>query len=221
MANYSTWYKIQQYIYIYIYTHMNTKRTSYYEFYLVCNGSISAAGGVVQPKVWTNNLLFTRHVMKLTGRGTFVIDALHQTCARILETSSSWKGVLKANANWRVEIGGGSIWNTENWFRSCPLWKGCSQLHMGRIGTPRTTINYGIQCFAYAPICHSNLSFCVFKRFTNSVRHVLTYVTPAYYVIPEIPEQHCLAAMIKYSKSARPLVPGLCIQYLEINKWIK
>ena len=46
----------------------------------------------------------------------------------------------------------------------------------------------------------------------------LKYVTPAYYVIPEIPEQHCLAAMIKYSKSARPPVPGLCIQYLKTNK---
>ena len=46
-------YNIKQYV------HTNTKRAYLYEYYLVC-GSISAAGGVAQPKVWINNLLITR-----------------------------------------------------------------------------------------------------------------------------------------------------------------
>ena len=47
---------------IYIYTHTRTQKRRYlYEYYLVCNGSISAAGGAAQQKVWINNPLLTRY----------------------------------------------------------------------------------------------------------------------------------------------------------------
>ena len=47
---------------IYIYIERETQKiTNLCEYYLVCNGSIYAAGGVAQPKMWINNLLLTRY----------------------------------------------------------------------------------------------------------------------------------------------------------------
>ena len=87
MANYSTWYKIQQYVY----THTNTNRTYLNEYYLVSLHLICESKWVHQINPVYKNYIHSKYLMVLAkyGKTSFVLNNLN-TCL----ISISSRGVI-------------------------------------------------------------------------------------------------------------------------------